>query len=583
MKFKLPEDLSALSIEKLDELYAEALAESQELAALPDADITDAQLDDLETIGGHLDAIEARKTELVEAEAERTARLAAARGKVADASTPADEPDEDATEDGDDEGGEDDDEPVEIPDDASELVEAEEKELVTASANTPRRTNVVRKGAGKSTPDLPQKPRGSVLTAAAKLPGVDIKEAFTDFGHLASTWREHEAKSPTSNVRNDISDIRPVMKLTKGHVRQGFAKIHKPDLTFATGLDQSVEEQLRIIDEAADERKRFGSEGLAKRALTAAGGWCAPSETVYDFCSFETVSGILDIPTVQIRRGGINFTKGPDYATLAANWGFMQTETEAEAGTLKECYEVECPPFADHRMDVVGFCVTAGVLTASPAGYPELIRRVLEIGSVAHAHKVNADTISRISTLIGPAVDHAEIGATTNDVLDALALQAARLRYQLALAPNATVEGVAPLWLKDVLKADLGRRTGIDLLSVGDADLNRYLANRGVRLQFVYDYQPLAGTNTGTWTSFPDTVEIMLWPAGAFVRGTSNVIDLDTIYDSVGLSTNSYTAAFFEEGQMVFNRCGFGVKVSIDVSCLAGRSGAADVECVVIP
>ena len=99
----------------------------------------------------------------------------------------------------------------------------------------------------------------------------------------------------------------------------------------------------------------------------------------------------------------------------------------------------------------------------------------------------------------------------------------------------------------------------------------------------MYDYQPLATANTGTWTSWPDTLEVMLYPSGAFIKGTTPVLNLDTIYDSVGLSTNTYTAAFFEEGLLVANRCGSGVKVSIDTACLAGVTGAAELTCIVTP
>jgi len=277
------------------------------------------------------------------------------------------------------------------------------------------------------------------------------------------------------------------------------------------------------------------------------------------------------------------------YVTAASLWGVSgprpdwsteQTETEAEAGTPKPCYAVECPPFTEVRLDAVGFCITAGVLTN--AAYPELISRVLELAVVGHARSVNAATIAKISALIGAAVDHAEIGATTSDVLDALSLQASRLRYQYSMSPNATIEAVLPIWAKEIFRSDLSRRTGVDLINVSDAQISSYLGARGVSAQYVYDYQDLVTGNTGAWTSWPDTLEVMLYPAGAFVRLTTDVIDLGTIYDSVGLSTNTYTAAFFEEGLAVANTCGSGVKVSIDVSCLAGNSGAADVACVVV-
>jgi hypothetical protein len=155
-----------------------------------------------------------------------------------------------------------------------------------------------------------------------------------------------------------------------------------------------------------------------------------------------------------------------------------------------------------------------------------------------------------------------------------------RVRYQLAMAENASLEVVFPIWAKGIFRADLARRTGVVELAVSDAQIQSYLAARNVRAQWVYDYQPLATANTATWTSLPDTLEFMIYPAGAFVKGELSVIDLDTIYDSVGLSTNTYTAAFFEEGAQVFNRCGFGVKVSLDVTCLSGVTGAAELTCV---
>ena len=125
-------------------------------------------------------------------------------------------------------------------------------------------------------------------------------------------------------------------------------------------------------------------------------------------------------------------------ATLAATWGFLQTETQAEAGTEKVCYEIECPDWSEVRLDAIGFCVTAPVLTNS--AFPELINRVLQIGATAHAHKVNASIINRISTLIGTAINWTEVGGATSDILDAAELQAKRLRYTYSMAPGATIE-----------------------------------------------------------------------------------------------------------------------------------------------
>lgn len=570
MKFQMPESLDGLSIAELDELYLAGLEESQAIADVGDDEITDDQLNDLEGLNGHLDAIAEARGAIEAAAADRANRLAAARGKVAEASTPAEDPNDD---DGGDEGEpEGDDEP-----ESSDVVEEVQEPVAASATHRPVVRNAAR---NVPQPELPELPRGSALVAAANLPRIESGHNFKDLSEAAQTWGTFASKGAggSSSAMLNYSDIAMVdpQQLTKNKQQLGFMRIQKPENEYGIREGMTVEEQLDVIDKAANERTKFGSGGLARAVLAAAnGGWCAPSETIYDFCSYETVSGILDIPTVNMPRGGIKYSKGPDYATLAAGWGFLQTETQADASTAKVCYPVACPPFVETRLDAVGFCVTAGVLTNTT--YPELIRRVLEIGAVAHAHKVNAYVIGKISTAIGAAINATEIGGVISDVLDAVDLQAQRIRYQLAMAENATLEVIMPVWAKSILRADLGRRTGMDQLAASDAQLTSYFAVRGVRVQWVFDYQPLDTTSTATWTKFPVALEFMMFPAGAFVKGALPVIDLDTIYDSVGLSTNTYTAAFFEEGVQVFNRCGFGVKAAVDITKLSGRTGANDI------
>lgn len=579
---KLPESLDGLSIAELNELLTALVAEQKELAGLSDEDLTDDKLTELEAAGAAAVSLREQISTVEAAEAARTARVDAARAaaKQPEATDPpAEDPEEEPEE-----------EPIDavvIPDDASEL--EKEKELVTASGSAVARA--ASKAPAVIVPDPVEPEARAVIIAAANVPEfnqgqvlngmADVTEAFSSRTRgftppSAAAKKPMGAAKGTKVLALQADGAAIVHTLADSASRFGLAKIQKPENAFSTGLDAPVSEQLAVIDAAGKEAS------LPNGSLVAAGGWCAPSETLYGpFCSFETVSGILSIPEVSISRGGINFTKGPDYATLAATWGFLQTEAQAEAGTEKVCYEIACPPFTEVRLDAIGFCVTNGVLTN--VGYPELTRRVLEIGLVAHAHKVNASVISRISTLIGATINYAEVGSVSADILDGLNLQAVRLRYQYSMAPTQTIEAVLPIWAKEIVRSDLSRRTGIDLLGVTDAQINAWFGVRNIAAQFVYDYQPLATANTGTWTSWPDTLEVLLYPSGAFIKGTTPVLNLDTIYDSVGLSTNTYTAAFFEEGLLVANRCGSGVKVTIDTACLAGVTGAAELTCIVTP
>jgi hypothetical protein len=578
MAFKKPDSLAELSIEELRALNDEALAEGRDLTAdlekMSDDDIKRAE----ELMAASAE-IETTITERVQADADRQARLDALK----DGFTPAeDEGGEDEAPEGGDEDGDGDADSESEDADAA----AEEKELavVASATRTVGRARRQAKVDPAPAPE-PEKPNFAII-ASANVPGI---ESGKDLGSMLEAAKAFEARSkgfvPGRSTRGDKPQLteRQVFsahgnktvrefELSDKHQRFGVAQIERAEQEFVITERMSAQDQYDVMM-AASKAARLG--GFNANGLVAAGGWCAPSEIIYGFLELETVSGILDIPTVTAKRGGIQFTKGPDYATLAATWGFLQTEAQAEAGTVKTCYELECPDWDEVRLDAIGFCVTAPILTN--AAFPELTNRVLQIGATAHAHKVNASVISRISTYIGAAINWAEVGGSTSDILDAAALQAQRLRYQYAMAPNTVIEAVFPVWAIDAVRADVGRRLNIDNpLNVTDQAVNAWFAVRNIRVQWVYDYQPLVATaapalgGTSTWTTFPTALEFMMWPAGAFTKLTKDVIDLDTIYDSVGLSTNVYTAAFFEEGLAVANTGATGVKVSVTLNTQGG-------------
>lgn len=564
--YKRPENLAELSIEDLRKLNDAALAAGREIVAKGDK-LTDDEIASAEALMQDSADYEARIGELEAEETARTERLAKLREGFADTEggdeEEAEEAEEVEDEEGEDEEGE-----------AEEVEAPKEKEAVVASGST----RVVNKARGRA-PKAPapveeqeeSKPAFSIV-ASANVPGYNSEAELPSMYETAKAF-EARSRGFVAGARGDKPQVKHIevatasgdtvtvgreFMLSDRHARFGVAQVRRAEQEFVLSERMSQQDQYDTIMAAA-KRARLGRD---VNAIVAAGGWCAPSEIVYGFLELEEVSGILDLPTVTARRGGIQFTKGPDYSTLAANWGFLQTEAQAEAGTTKTCYELECPDWSEVRLDAVGFCITAPVLTN--AGYPELTNRVLQIGTTAHAHKINASVIQRISNYIGAAINWTEVGGTTSDILDAAALQAVRLRYQYAMAENTVIEAVFPIWLKEVMRADLGRRLNIDNpLNVPDAALMAFFAVRGIRPQFVYDYQPIATTNTSTWTSFPTTVEFMMYPAGSFTKLTKDVIDLDTIYDSVGLSENVYTAAFYEEGVAVANTGANGVKVEV--------------------
>ena len=570
--FTLPENLAELSLEELAGLRTEADAVRIEIASIEDDDELLGRLAEFDEVVAHIATIDARIGEVQAADAERADQLA--RVRAARDEDPADEADEDPADGEDDTDGDGD------AEDENDEADAEAVERVPVTASAARRGTAARaaRRAPKADPPPAEEPQSRVaITASANVPDFNSGQGLESMRDVATAFQSRSkawARTLTAEEAKASASFDEVRKLSKNATQHGVARIDKtladPD-AFSVSSRMSTTEQFDVVMQAANEKRLKGG-------LIAAGGWCAPSETIYgNFLTLETVSGILSLPTVNADRGGINFTKGPDYASIASTFGFMQTEAQAIAGTAKTCYPVACPPFSELRLDAIGFCITAGILTE--AAYPELIDRVLQIGTVAHAHKVNASVISRILGYVGAAVDHVEMGSATVDVLDAAALQAQRLRYTYAMEPGATVESFFPVWAIELFRSDLARRSGIDMLAVTQADVERWFSARGIAVQWVYDWQNFTAANTtpaagAAWTSLPDTLEFVMYPAGSFVKLATNVISLDTIYDSVNTSTNTFTAAFFEEGIAVANTGATGIRVAVTVTDLYGRTGA---------
>lgn len=527
--FKIPEDLTALSGEDLAAALAEAREEARTVNAIADDEFTDEDLDRLEALTAFIEAGDAAEAEATAAATALAERRANARNKANEVTA---EP-----------------EVEEPPVEEEPVVEEAGKELVTASA---RKRVVAKAASGAPEPKAPVARALPVITASADVPGFATGSVLGDLGDVAEGFIQRFSAMPRGKVGNVQN-------------RYGVAQITKPR---TDGLTIDKFRSLQDLLQAASVEAR-----LPGGSLTAAGGWCAPSETVYDLCTIESTDGLWDIPEVQVSRGGLNFTKGPsfeDFYAYAAT--AFQTEAEAEAGTLKVCIPVECPPFEDVRLDAAYACVSAGILTN--AAYPELIRRYIEGTLIAQRHAVSARMIAAAEAITGPAVPIPDVWANALSILHALELVAEGERDRFRMARAATLEVLLPFWVRPALRADLANRTGVELTNVTDAMLDAHFTNRGMRVQWLYNYQSIAVTGDTVATDYPDTLEAIMYPAGTFVMLTTDVIRLDAVYDSVGLSTNTYTAIFVEEGVALANVCHDPRRISIDFS-VTGLTAAA--------
>jgi hypothetical protein len=146
------------------------------------------------------------------------------------------------------------------------------------------------------------------------------------------------------------------------------------------------------------------------------------------------------------------------------------------------------------------------------------------------------------------------------------------------MSRNTTLEAIFPFWVRGAIRADLSRRLsggGDDLLSVSDAQIASWFAQRGINPQFVYNWQDLSRTAT----SYPNQVKFLMYPAGTWVKGTSPVINLTNIYDSTNLPQNEYTALFTEDGLVMLKLCHDSRIVTVPICPDGATAAGIGIEC----
>lgn len=661
----IPEDLAPLSVDEVQALHDSAV-EAFELIYGDGTNLSD---EDFETLGGITAQVERlrgelnARTEADLARAEQARELAGRINPPSDAAPPAD-------------GGESGAEaqpPAAVPaDQQGEPVAAASTEVVVAAA-APRSLRVNMGGRRQLPPPAPA--NGSrmreFVTAAPDMPGHSNGQGmdWADLGRAIETRIRGFNAGPYEAARRAGREMRQQF---------GVAAIQRPipsELMITSNDPNHIND---VMTRAVDETRLPGG------SLVAAGGWCAPSEVLYDLVELESRDGLFTVPEVGISRGGIQFTTGPDFATIYAGTGFSYSEGQDIAGSYgggtnevqrititgtptggsfrltfngettapipynataaqvqaallqlasvpdgtsvlagggplpgsfvtvtfqgllggldvpqmtvtdaltggttpataittttagvvgtggKPCYTVPCPDFEERRLNLTGLCLSAGLLQMR--GFPEMIARTTRGALIAHDHRIAAQVLAAIVADSTPVSLTAGQAGTTAPILTAIELQVEHYRYVHRLSRSTTLEAVFPFWVRGAIRSDLSRRQGVDLLSVTDAQINTWFSSRGISAQFVYNWQDITGA-AGSFIQWPTSVSFLLYAAGTWVKGISDIITLDTIYDSTNLADNDFIALFTEEGWLVAKR-GFDSRVVTVPICADGATHA---------
>jgi len=566
MEFEIPvNDLGQFTVSALSTMAATAKAEYDALKAeVTPETVTDEQLERLRDL-------QQFSMTTVPAEIAGRERRAA---EFAMLETQPDEPEGDAGDDGDD-------------------AEPEAEAAVVAST----KVSVRQVAANTTTPAAPvatiERPRYSTLIASAGVPNYSKGHEFEDMLDVAKAFEASTAGFTTGRGMGEGVHHYPVATLQRDY----------PDEFSVDGDASDYAKLLHVMDEsrlpggsllnAVELRRKEVEQEKGRDALVAAAGWCAPSEVDYSICLQITTDGLLDTPEVQARRGGIRHNTGLDFGTIFAGpisgtTGFFNlTEAQVASGTTKTCLEIPCPSFVDDRLGVTGLCLTGNIL--SIRGYPEFTAAFVKGAMAASAHQINAQQIAAMiadSTAVNltAANPWSTDSSVVSQVLSAVEMATVDIKYRLRMQRSSTLEIVMPYWILAQMRADWIRRNGgnyADMLCLADAAISNAFACRGARAQFVYDWQDAFATNGAVTgmpglatpiSAFPSSLQFLVYPAGTWVRAVSDVITLNSVYDSTKLATNQVTHLFTETGWKMIRMCPVSRVYTVPI-CPSGRTG----------
>lgn len=400
----------------------------------------------------------------------------------------------------------------------------------------------------------------NAVTASIDIPGISHGTELPDIVALGEAFQKKVRAIPTTRDG-------------KGAPRHLVASVRN-------SFDHTIDE--RTNPAKVEELWRDMTKSENQKNLVAGGGWCAPSQLMYDFFNIaEASDGLIDLPTVGVSRGGIRFPVSPaigdvffqaggsnpasgfgGFAFSMSNatdpWLWSETDDQltVTGSVNKPTLRVPCPTFSEQRLECYGISLTAGNLTDD--AYPESTQNFIRLLRAAYSHAINARLISLMDTAAGGATT---VGAVTTDgpatrLLNAIGLAAMDYRAKFAMGTRAVLEVVVPYWVREVIRADLALRplTDLSALAVADAQIDAFLSARNVRVQWVNDYQVRGANQPGSssnLTVWPATVNFLVYAAGTFLHGTGLQLDLGVIRDSVLNAENDFTALWAEECHLI--------------------------------
>ncbi|MFI1954808.1 major capsid protein [Streptomyces xinghaiensis] len=330
--------------------------------------------------------------------------------------------------------------------------------------------------------------------------------------------------------------------------------------------DSSSAPEGTTVSLAASSQRR-----LPQGDLVASGGWCAPSETIYELTDTACPDLLWDAPEIQLARGGLRYYRPLSLDVAAMTW--VHTEADDISGAEKPCYRIPCPDPVEVRCDAIGVCLEAGILTQRH--FPELVSWYLRNAMVAHEIRIKQYLFQQALNAATPVAMAPTFGALSA-VFAAVALQSADVIERHSLCESTALEVVFPYWSRQLFLADLARQNGVNICDLDPNCIQDTFSKLGVRVQFARGLNPAVPDEIGGLTpatAFPGQIRFLIYPAGSLVIGRGEEVNLGVIHDSTKFRFNDYTALFAEECTALVDRSVDTRLVTVPV-CPDGATGA---------
>lgn len=570
----------------------ELVALEQELMALFDAiragEVEDVEVDDTERLNEivvateqirteaatRIEAREAEEAEQAEARAEREAATAELerrmRGEVEDPDAEGDEAT--TTEENGDEGADDGDAGGGADGGDEESTVEEEQELVTAGGapapiELPSLADLAARGAQR--PVAPPRGHAGARTEhpfiRALTDGTTV--TLTDFAQLM--WEKRQDFGAYSG------DGEERVRLGRISIRDAFSeerRLYPEDSQFVN--DRKVE----ALVAAAEDPASWTDE------IVASGGFCAPTEALYDLEQISTAARPLrdGLPDFRADRGGIRFTPPPDLGDVLVDQsggavGEWSNATDTNpGGATKSCQTVTCQAVTEVLTRAIYRCLGFGNFQSR--AYPENVQAWVLNAASAWARKSEQEALDDISANSTPVTTTKLIGAMPDLLAMIIQLRAGEVNRQ-RMGPRDRLRVLLPAWVVDLFAVDgLRRMPGDGFKVYSEGDVRGLLAAAGVNATFYIDQrtggdQIFGAQGAGNdLKDFPDVVEWFAFHEGAHTYLDGGELDLGLVRDSTLNNTNDYRI-FAEHWQAVAFRGIFSYRVRSTV-CPTGEAAA---------